>query len=96
MAAEVFRIESPIQVEDKTDPGVSNAKKNISAFDKSAQKTQERLDKMNRTKYQVALEALDKASSVVTRLGTSLKTTPAKRCVSPPASSTRPRHPSGG
>lgn len=73
MAAEVFRIEIPIQVEDKTDPGVSNAKKNISAFDKSAQKTQERLDKMNRTKYQVALEALDKASSVVTRLGTSLK-----------------------
>jgi tape measure domain-containing protein len=65
MAAEVFRIEIPIHVEDKTDPGVSQATRKINGFDKANQKTQERLNQMNRTKYQVVLDALDRASSVV-------------------------------
>lgn len=65
MAAEVFRIEIPISVEDKTDPGVSQATRKINGFDKANQKTQERLNQMNRTKYQVVLDALDRASSVV-------------------------------
>ena len=65
MAAETFRIEIPIHVEDKTDPGVSQATRKINGFDKANQKTQERLNQMNRTKYQVVLDALDKASSIV-------------------------------
>ena len=65
MAAEVFRIEIPISVEDKTDPGVSQATRKINKFDEANQKTQERLNQMNRTKYQVVLDALDRASSVV-------------------------------
>ncbi len=65
MAAETFRIEIPIHVEDKTDPGVSQATRKINGFDKANQKTQERLNQMNRTKYQVVLDALDRASSVV-------------------------------
>jgi tape measure domain-containing protein len=63
--AEVFRIEIPISVEDNTDPGVSQATRKINGFDKANQKTQERLNQMNRTKYQVVLDALDRASSVV-------------------------------
>lgn len=65
MAAETFRIEIPIHVEDKTDPGISQATQKINGFDKANQKTQERLNQMNRTKYQVVLDALDRASSVV-------------------------------
>jgi len=65
MAAETFRIEIPIHVEDNTDPGVSQATRKINGFDKANQKTQERLNQMNRTKYQVILDALDRASSVV-------------------------------
>ena len=65
MAAEVFRIEIPISVEDKTDPGVSQATRKINKFDEANQRTQERLNQMNKTKYQVVLDALDRASSIV-------------------------------
>lgn len=65
MAAETFRIEIPIHVEDKTDPGVSQATRKVNGFDKANQKTQERLNQMNRTKYQVVLSALDKASGII-------------------------------
>jgi tape measure domain-containing protein len=63
--AEVFRIEVPIRVEDQTDPGLSRAKEKLNGFDKTAQKTQERLNQMNRTKYQVVLDALDRASGTI-------------------------------
>ena len=65
MAAETFRIEIPINVQDNTEPGVSNATRKMNGFDKANQKTQERLDQMNRTKYQVVLDALDRASSII-------------------------------
>ena len=64
-AAEVFRIEIPISVEDKTDPGVSQATRKINKFDEANQRTQERLNQMNQTKYQVVLDALDRASSII-------------------------------
>ncbi len=65
MAAETYRIEIPVVVEDQTDPGASNATKKVNAFDKVVQQAKDRLDKMNRTKFQVALEAIDKVSAVV-------------------------------
>lgn len=73
MAAETFRIEIPINVKDNTEPGVGQATRKINAFDKANEKTQERLDKMNRTKYQVVVDALDKASGVLNRIGTTVK-----------------------
>ncbi|CDG35060.1 putative membrane protein [Acetivibrio thermocellus BC1] len=63
--AENFRIEIPISIKDNTDPGVSQAKSKLNAFDKASQRTQERLEQMNRTRYQIILEALDRASSIV-------------------------------
>lgn len=65
MAAETLRIEIPIDVEDNTEPGVSSAKRKVKSFDDVNRKIQERLDKMNRTKYRVVLDALDRASSVI-------------------------------
>ncbi|WP_029688717.1 tape measure domain-containing protein [Thermoanaerobacter sp. A7A] len=63
--AEPFRIEIPISIKDNTDPGVSQAKNKLNAFDKASQRTQERLEQMNKTRYQIILEALDRASSIV-------------------------------
>jgi len=63
--AETFRIEIPINIKDNTDPGVSQAKNKLNAFDKASQRTQERLEQMNKTKYQIVLDALDRASSIV-------------------------------
>ncbi len=68
MAAETFRIEIPISVEDNTDPGVSHATRKMNAFDRVNQKTQEKLNQMNRTKYQVVLDALDRASGIIGRV----------------------------
>jgi tape measure domain-containing protein len=62
---EVFRIEIPISIKDNTDPGVSQAKNKLNAFDKASQRTQERLEQMNKTQYQIILEAVDRASSIV-------------------------------
>lgn len=73
MAAETFRIEIPVRVDDQTEPGVGSATRKMNGFDRTVQQTQERLDRMNRTRYEVAVEALDKASSVIGRIGTSLK-----------------------
>ncbi|MFU0800784.1 MAG: TMP-3 domain-containing protein [Xylanivirga thermophila] len=63
--AEVYRIEIPISIKDNTEPGVSQAKNKLNAFDKASQRTQERLEQMNKTKYQIVLDALDRASSIV-------------------------------
>ncbi len=73
MANETIRIEIPIHVDDNTEPAISQATRKLNAFDKANQKTLERLDKMNKTKYQVAIDALDRASSVVQRIGTTVK-----------------------
>jgi TP901 family phage tail tape measure protein len=73
MANETIRIEIPIHIGDNTEPGISQATRKLNAFDKANQKTLERLDKMNKTKYQVAIDALDRASSVVQRIGTTVK-----------------------
>ena len=65
MAKETFRIDILINARDNTDPGVTQATRKINGFDKANQKTQERLNQMNRTKYQVVLNALDRASGVL-------------------------------
>jgi len=68
--ADTFRIEVPIRVDDQTDPGVSRAKEKLNGFDKAAEKTKKRLDDMNKAKYQIVLEALDKASSIIGNVST--------------------------
>jgi tape measure domain-containing protein len=65
MGEETFRIEIPINVEDKTNPGVSSATQKVNAFDKANQKMQDRLNQINRSKYQVILSAMDKASGII-------------------------------
>lgn len=71
--SEAFRIEIPIHVEDNTDPGVSKATEKMNKFDKQNEKTKKRLDQMNKTKWQVAIEAVDKVTSVVSKVGTTVR-----------------------
>ena len=53
MAAEAFRIEIPIHVEDNTDPGVSKATEKMNKFDKQNEKTKKRLDQMNKMNHKL-------------------------------------------
>ena len=58
---------------DNTDPGVSSAKKKVTAFDEANKKTKKRLDEMNKTKWKVAVEAVDKVTSVISKIGKTVK-----------------------
>ena len=78
--AETVRIEIPIEAEDKTAKGTQSAKKNfenlekeVSKFDKSAQKTEKNLKSWISKKWQLVLEAKDRISPVVEKLGSGLK-----------------------
>lgn len=73
MSRETFRIEIPIEVQDKTEPGVSQATKKVSQFDKTIEKTKSKMDEFNKTKFSAVIEAVDKASAVAGRIGTTLK-----------------------
>ena len=73
MAAEVLRIEVPIEVKDNTKPGVDSAQKKLTAFDKANEKTQKRLDEMSKAKWKVVLEAVDKVTTVVAIAGKAVK-----------------------
>lgn len=73
MAHEAFVIDIPVNVKDNTDPGVSSAKKKMTAFDKANEKTKKRLDEMNKTKWKVAVEAVDKVTSVISKIGKTVK-----------------------
>lgn len=65
---ETFRIEIPITVKDNTEPGVSNATKKLSSFEKTMKNTEDRLSKMKSSKAEIALTAVDKASSVISKV----------------------------
>ncbi|MDD2955785.1 MAG: phage tail tape measure protein [Oscillospiraceae bacterium] len=73
MAAEVYRIEIPVEVDDKTNPGIASAERKMNAFDKSLDSTKKKLDEFNRTKFSVVIDAVDKASAVAERIGTTVK-----------------------
>lgn len=70
---ETFRIEIPITVNDNTEPGISKATKKLSSFEKSMKNTEDRLGKMKNSKVELALTAVDKASSVITKVKNSAK-----------------------
>lgn len=66
MAGEVFRIEIPVHVRDQTNPGIDNATRRMTGFERSARRTKKQLDEMQATKWQLTLYALDKTHAVLT------------------------------
>lgn len=69
MAEEIYRIEIPVVVEDRSEPGLSNADKKVSKFDRTVERTEKRLNRMNRTRWQLALHAVDYASRIINGIG---------------------------
>lgn len=69
MAEEVYRIEIPVTVEDHTEPSLSNAEKRVSRFDRTVERTRNRLNGMNRTRWQLAIYAVDRASAAIRQIG---------------------------
>ena len=68
MAAETFRITEELVVEDRTGPGFESARRKVSQFDRTLQETQSRLNKMTGSRWNVAFNAVDKATSVITKV----------------------------
>ena len=73
MAKEAFIIEIPVSVTDNTGPGLDSATQKVTAFDKAQEKMQKHLDKFNRSRWKVALEATDRATNVISRIGTNVR-----------------------
>lgn len=68
MAAETMRITEELIVEDKTGPGLTSAEQKVSAFDKTLQNTQSRLKNMSGSRWDMTVNAVDKATSIITKV----------------------------
>ena len=66
MAAETMRITEELVVSDRTGPGLDSATRRVSAFDRTVQETQSRLNKMSGSRWNVTFGAVDKATSIIT------------------------------
>lgn len=76
--AERFSIDIFVNLKDNTDPGVSSASKKVSAFDRVVEKMQSRVDKATKTKWKVTIEAVDKVTSVISTIGSGIKSVAGK------------------
>lgn len=73
MAKEAFVIEIPVSVTDNTGPGIDSATRKVSAFEKAEEKMQKRLDRFNRSRWKMTLEATDRATGVISKIGTNVR-----------------------
>lgn len=76
MAREVYRIEIPIEVDDRTAQALQQAGVRLTKFEKSVDRTEKRLQKVSRTKWQLTLYAIDRATRTILHVGaTALRVT---------------------
>ena len=68
MAQDTFRIEININATDNTESGTKSASSRLGAFEKSMQKTQDRLNKLTGGKWTIGLEAVDKATASINKV----------------------------
>lgn len=68
-SVETFRIEIPVDVEDNTEPALSRAEERVTKFEITLRRTQKQLERMDRSRWEIALYALDKASRVIGWVG---------------------------
>lgn len=62
---EVYRIEIPITAEDNTNPALGQAQKRLTRFEQAVKKTEKQIKKLNKTRMQLVISAVDKASAVI-------------------------------
>lgn len=73
MAEERYRIEIPIDIQDNTEPALGQAERKVTQFERSTARTKQQLDRMNRTKWQLALSAIDRATPVLRSISTTAR-----------------------
>lgn len=73
MAEEVYRIEIPVSVDDRSEPALSNVERKVSNFDRTVDRTQRQLERLNRTKWQLAVHVADRATAVLAAIGVRIR-----------------------
>lgn len=68
MAGETFIIDIPINARDNTGPAFASASKNVSQFERSMQRSERQLQRMSRTRWELTIHAIDKASTVISAI----------------------------
>lgn len=63
--AEEYRIDISVGATDNTGPALQSAAKRVSAFEKSMERTERQLQRMDRTRWELTIHAVDRASSVI-------------------------------
>jgi tape measure domain-containing protein len=75
---EIYRVEIPIVVDDQTGPALQEAQRKVSQFERSAQKSNERIRKMFGRDIQVRIGAIDRAWPVIRSIQTRLSSMTSK------------------
>lgn len=70
--AETFRIEIPINAIDKTGPGFDAATKRVSKWETQMARSEKQLQRMNKTRWQVTLNTIDRVGPVLQKVNTAL------------------------
>lgn len=65
MAKEAYRIDISVAVDDRSEPALSKIEGKVSKLDKSVERTRKQLERMNRTRWQMAVHIADRASDVL-------------------------------
>lgn len=73
VAEEVYRIEIPIQTVDHTEPALGQAQQRVSRFEQSMRRSEQQLQRINRTRWQMILYALDRATPVLSSISSKAK-----------------------
>lgn len=68
-SVETFRIEIPVDVEDNTEPALSRAEERVTKFEITLRRTQKQLERMDKSRWEMALYAVDRASAVIGWVG---------------------------
>src|SRR5690606_18131666 len=70
---EIYRVEIPIIVDDQTDAPLKQAERKISKFEKSVQKTNERIRRLFGREIRLRIGAIDKVWPVIRSIQTRLR-----------------------
>lgn len=65
MAKEAYRIDISVAVDDRSEPALSKIEGKVSKLDKSVERTRKQLERMNRTRWQMAVHVADRASDAL-------------------------------
>ncbi|PZM67483.1 phage tail tape measure protein [Paenibacillus dendritiformis] len=65
VAKEAYRIDISVAVDDRSEPALSKIEGKVSKLDKSVERTRKQLERMNRTRWQMAVHIADRASDAL-------------------------------